>query len=181
MHNTEKEMKAIREFIEFAKSTVRKGVGIEQDFGDFLVGYDGYWTRYKIKDHITKCVVPEDRQIDVLPECARHCWKLLMFRKKPGDVNKTADFLLPLLKEGEIKSFKHNGERNIKTKLDYVMVIYTWGVEERDTLKAKLHSLGFQNIPYRRGCKSFEKILVLGKLGSKRKLRRRAQNGTVNL
>lgn len=42
MHNTEKEMKAIREFIEFAKSTVRKGVGIEQDFGDFLVGYDGY-------------------------------------------------------------------------------------------------------------------------------------------
>lgn len=154
---SEEEKRAIRKFIEFAKSTVQKGVGIEQDFEDLSVGYDGYWTRYKVKDYVSKCTVPEDRQINVLPECARHCWKLLMFRKKPEDVNKTADFLLPFLKEGEIKSFKHNGERTVETKLDHVIVIYTWGLEERDTLKAKLHSLGFQNIPYRRGCKSFEK------------------------
>jgi hypothetical protein len=39
---------------------------------------------------------------------------------------------------------------------DYVIVIYTWGTEERDRLKAKLHSLGFTNVPYRGGCKMFE-------------------------
>jgi len=157
MHNNEKEMKAIRKFIEFAKSTIQKGIGIEQDFGAIMVGYDGYWTRYRAKGCVPRCVIPEDRQTDVLPKCAEHCWKLLMFRKKPEDIDKSVDSLLPLLKEGEIKSFKHNGERTVETKLDYVIVIYTWEVEERDTLKAKLHSLGFQNIPYRRGCKSFEK------------------------
>lgn len=156
MRNTEKEMKALREFIEFAKSAVEDGVGIEQDFGVFLVGYDGYWTRYKVKDYVSKCVVHEDRQIDALPDCAKYCWKLLMFRKKPEDVSKTADLLLPLLKGGEIKVFKHNGERKVETEHNYVIVIYTWGAEERDALKAKLHSLGFQSIPYRRGCKSFE-------------------------
>ena len=156
-HNIEKEKKAIRELIEFAKSTITKGAAIEQDFGSFLVGYNGYWTRYKIKDYVPKCVVLEDRQIDILPECAKHCWKLLMFRKKPEDIDKTLDFLLPLLKKGEIKSFKHNGERLYDAKPGYVIVIYNWGVKERDTLKAKLHSLGFTSIPYRRGCKSFEK------------------------
>lgn len=154
---SEEEKKAIRKFIEFAKSTIQKGIGIEQDFGGIMVGYDGYWTRYEVKDYASKCIVPEDRQITVLPECARHSWKLLMFRKKPEYVNKTTDILIPLLKKGEIKSFKHNGERTVKAELDYVVVIYTWRVDERDILKAKLHSLGFRNIPYRRGCKSFEK------------------------
>jgi len=154
---TEEEKKAIEKFIEFAKSTIRKGIGIEQGFGDFCVAYDSYWTRYKVKDYVSKCIVPEDRKSDVLPKCAEHCWKLLMFRKKPEDIDESLDSLLPLLKDGEIKNFKHNGERLVETKLDYVIVIYTWGVKERDNLKAKLHSLGFTSIPYRRGCKSFEK------------------------
>ena len=155
--HTEKEREDIRKFIKLAKSTIRKGVGLERDFEDFLVSYDGYWTRYRVKGCVSRCVIPEDRQTDVLPECAEHCWKLLMFRKEAEDLRKTADSLIPLLKEGEIKSFKHNGERLRETELDYVIVIYTWGEEERDALKAKLHSLGFKNIPYRRGCKAFEK------------------------
>jgi len=102
-----------------------------------------------------------------------------MFRRKPEDIETSVKFLISLLKSGEIKSFKHNGNRRtLQEELDatdekrpayarkihlttanegaYVIVIYTWGTEERDRLKAKLHSIGFTNIPYRRGCRMFE-------------------------
>jgi len=95
-----------------------------------------------------------------------------MFRRKPEDVDASVNLLIPLLRSGEIRSFKHNEDVGKKLKVlrydaerkalvpsskaAYVIVIYTWGLEERDRLKAKLQSIGFTNIPYRRGCKMFE-------------------------
>lgn len=155
----EKDLKTIREFLKFAKASVLKGVALEQEFDGFCVAYDGYWTRYRVVGDPARCQLPEDTsEIIELPECARNCWKLLMFRRKPEDVEASVKFLIPLLKNGEIKSFKHNGDSQTAalTNEVYVIVIYTWGTEERDRLKAKLHSIGFTNIPYRRGCKMFE-------------------------
>lgn len=167
------DLRAIREFLEFAKSSIQRGVALKEEFGGFSVVYDGYWTRFRVVDDSVRCQIPEDTSmITKLPECARNCWKLLMFRRKPEDIEASINLLIPLLKSGEIKSFKHNGDRgelkvvryDSKKKTlaptneeAYVIVIYTWGTEERDGLKAKLHSIGFTNIPYRRGCKMFEK------------------------
>ncbi len=50
----------------------------------------------------------------------------------------------------------HNGDCLGNAKDGFVIVIYTEGTAERDTLKSKLHSIGFTSIPYRRGCKAFE-------------------------
>jgi len=155
----EEDLERIHEFLEFAKTSVLRGVTLEQDFDGFCVAYDGYWTRYTIVDAPVRCQLPEDTsEVTELPECARNCWKLLMFRRKPEDVEASVRLLIPLLKSGEIKSFKHNGDsqRAVPTNEAYVIVIYTWGTEERDRLKEKLHSIGFTNIPYRRGCKMFE-------------------------
>jgi hypothetical protein len=155
----EKNQEKIREFLEFAKTLVFKGVAIEQEFDGFRVAYGGYWTRYRVVDDPIRCQLPEDTsEIAELPECARNCWKLLMFRRKPEDIEASVNLLIPLLKSGEIKSFKHNGDSQtaIPSNEPYVIVIYTWGTEERDSLKTKLHSLGFTSIPYRRGCKMFE-------------------------
>jgi hypothetical protein len=143
--------------LDFAKASVRNGVGLEQDFDGFFVAYDGFWTRHRIADDVVRCQLPEDTAaIKQLPDCARDCWKLLMFRKEPKDVEDSVNLLFPLLKNDEIRSFKHNADAALDPDNDYVIVIYTWGIEERDSLKAKLHSLGFTNIPYRRGCKMFE-------------------------
>jgi hypothetical protein len=79
-----------------------------------------------------------------------------MFRKEPKDIEDSVNLLFPLLKNGEIKNFKHNAHTALGPGKDYVIVIYTWGIEERDRLKAKLNSIGFASIPYRRGCKMFE-------------------------
>lgn len=159
---TEKDLQSVREFLDLVRSLVIKGRVLEQEFDGFFVAYDGYWTRYRKASYSVRCQIPEDvSSITDLPECARNCWKLLMFRRKPEDVEASVKLLLPLLKNGEIKSFKHNGDteelESLKGKAPYVIVIYTWGAKERDELKAKLHSLGFTNIPYRRGCKAFEK------------------------
>jgi hypothetical protein len=154
-----KDLEKIHGFLEFAKTSVLRGVALEQEFDGFRVAYDGYWTRYRVVDDPVRCQLPEDTsEITELPECARNCWKLLMFRRKPEDVEASVNLLIPLLRSGEIKSFKHNGDRQTAALINetYVMVIYTWGIEERDRLKAKLHSIGFTNIPYRRGCKMFE-------------------------
>jgi len=155
-------LERIQEFSSLAKSLALKGPALEQEFDGFYVAYDGYWARYRNVDYFVRCQVPEDISSTTdLPECARNCWKLLMFRRKPKHVEASVRFLLPLLKNGEIDSFKHNGDagelETPKGKAPYVIVIYTWGIEERDRLKAKLHSLGFTSIPYRRGCKAFEK------------------------
>jgi hypothetical protein len=168
-----------RQFLKVAKSSLKRGA-LAQDFDSFKVIYDGFWTRYMRDDDPVTCQLPEDSaDVSVLPECARKCWKLLMFRQKPEEVEASVKLLIPLLNSGELKSFKHNGDRRtLQEHLDatdelrptyarrihltrvqessYVIVIYTWGIEERDKLKAKLHSLGFTNIPYRRGCKMFE-------------------------
>jgi len=155
----EKDLKRIREFLEFAKASVKRGVTLEQKFDGFCVAYDGSWTGFRVVSDPVKCQLPEDcSEISELPECARDCWKLLMFRRKPEDVEASVRLLTPLLKSVEIKSFKHNGDsqRAVSTDEAYVIVIYTWGTEERDRLKVKLHSIGFTNIPYRRGCKMFE-------------------------
>jgi hypothetical protein len=170
---SEEDLEKIHEFLEFAKTSILKGVALEQKFDGFCVAYDGYWTRYRIVDAPVRCQLPEDTsEITELPECARNCWKLLMFRRKLEDVEASVRLLIPLLKSGEIKSFKHNGDVGKELKVlryddkrkalvptsetAYVIVSYTWGTEERDRLKAKLHSIGFTNIPYRRGCKMFE-------------------------
>jgi hypothetical protein len=171
-HMIEEDLERIHEFLEFAKASVKKGVALEQEFDGFCVAYDGYWTRYRVVNDSVRCQLPEDSSdINELPECARNCWKLLMFRRKPEDIEASVKLLIPLLKSGEIKSFKHNGDvgklrplryNDEEKKLAptneaaYVIVIYTWGIEERDGLKAKLHSIGFTSIPYRRGCKMFE-------------------------
>jgi len=156
----EEDLEKIREFLEFAKVSVDRGVTLENEFDGLRVAYDGYWTRYRVIDDPLRCQIPEDTSaITELPECARNCWKLLMFRKRHEDVEDSVNLLIPLLKSGEIKSFKHNGDSQTTalTNEMYVIVIYTWGAEERDRLKAKLHSIGFTNIPYRRGCKMFER------------------------
>jgi hypothetical protein len=176
---SESNRKKIREFLEVAKTSVIRGVALEQEFDGFRIMYDGYWTRYRAPNDFERCQLPEDTlESSTLPECARNCWKLLMFRRKPED-EASVNLLIPLLKSVEIKSFKHNGDRRtLQEELDatdelrpayarrihltkvkettYVIVIYTWGTEERDKLKEKLHSIGFTNIPYRRGCKMFE-------------------------
>jgi hypothetical protein len=156
---TEDDLEKINEFLKFAKTSVLRGVTLEQEFNGFSVAYDGYWTRYRVVGDPIRCQLPEDTsEISELPECAKDCWKLLMFRRKPEDAAASVRLLIPLLKSGEIKSFKHNGDsqRAVSTNEAYVIVIYTWGIDERDRLKAKLHSIGFTNIPYRRGCKMFE-------------------------
>lgn len=167
-------------FLKVARSSLKRGA-LVQEFDGFKVAYDGFWTRYRRSDDPVRCQLPEDSvDLSVLPECARDCWKLLMFRRKPEDVEASVKLLIPLLKGGEVKSFKHNGDRRtlqeeldatdesrpayarkihltrVEEPTDYVIVIYTWGTEERDRLKARLHSIGFTNIPYRRGCKMFE-------------------------
>ena len=152
-------LKTIHRFLEFAKAVPLKGKALKKQFEGFSIIYDGYWTRYKITDAPLRCQLPEEpSELLVLPECARNCWKLLMFRRKREEVQTSVDLLTPMLKEGEIKALKHNGgchEADLPTD-SFVIVIYTWGTEERDELKAKLHSNGFTSIPYRRGCKMFE-------------------------
>jgi hypothetical protein len=157
--STKEDWEEIHSFIESAKTLVPTGGVFEQEFDGFNVTYSGYWTRYRVVDDPIKCQLPEDTsEITELPDCAMNCWKLLMFRRKPEDVEASVKLLLPLLKSGEIKCFKHNGDSQIAnlSNESFVIVIYTWGIEERDTLKAKLHSIGFTSIPYRRGCKMFE-------------------------
>lgn len=140
---TEDDLERIHEFLEFARTSVLKGVALEQEFDGFCVAHDGYWTIYRIVNDTVRCQLPEDTSnITELPDCARNCWKLLMFRRKPEDVETSVKFLIPLLRSGEIKSFKHNGDRQsaVSTNETYVIVIYTWETEDRDRLKAKLHS-----------------------------------------
>jgi hypothetical protein len=154
----EDDLDKVHEFLRFAKTSVLRGVVLKQEFDGFCVAYDGYWTRYRVADDLGRCQIPEESEIKELPECAENCWKLLMFRRKPDDVVTSVNLLIPLLKSGEIRSFKHNGDAQTAALSNepYVIVIYTWGIEERDMLKAKLHSVGFTSIPYRRGCKMFE-------------------------
>lgn len=161
---SEKELKKIHEFLEYAKASIKESIVLEQEFNGFRVAYDGYWTRYSVVNDDFRCQLPEDSlEIDRLPECARHCWKLLIFTRKPEDTEASVKLLLPFLKSGEVKCFKHNGNVDNRKTLTpvndapFVIVIYTWGIEERDRLKAKLHAIGFTNIPYRRGCKMFER------------------------
>ena len=162
---TEEDLRRIQKFLGQAKWMLALNPLIpvlEQRFHGFHVAYDGYWTRYRTPDHLVRCQVPENKSsITDLPECARKCWKLLMLKGTPENVETSVRFLLSLLKSGEIKSFKHNRDaskpQSPKGKATYVIVIYTWGMEERDELKAKLHSLGFTSITYRRGCNAFEK------------------------
>jgi hypothetical protein len=102
-----KDLEKIHEFLEYAKATVTRGVALEQKFDEFSVAYDGYWTRYRAIGDPIRCQLPEDTlEFSTLPECARNCWKLLMFRRKPEDVETSVNLLIPLLKSGEIKSFK---------------------------------------------------------------------------
>jgi hypothetical protein len=126
-------------------------------FDTFFIAYDSYWTYYHCNLVSVRCKVPEDTlSLTTLPDCAKNCWKLLMFRRKPEEVKTSVNLLMPLLRNGEISSFKHNSDCLQQVSDGYVIVIYTVGVAERDNLKAKLQSIGFKNIPYRRGCKSFE-------------------------
>jgi hypothetical protein len=132
---------------------------VANDFGEVRVLYDGYWTRFRWKnsDWNQRCNFEEVSQLPSLPECARYCWKLLMFRRKPEDVWESMEYVLPLISRGEINSMKHNADRPIDIGADgYVMVIYTWGEEERDAAKQKLRAAGFTSIPWRIGCKAFE-------------------------
>jgi hypothetical protein len=151
----EDDLKRVQEFLDFAKIS-RGGGGLEQNFDGFSVAYDGYWTRYRIASDLLRCQFAEGSS--KLPGCARYCWKLLVFRRKPEQVAECVSLLFPLLKSGEIKSFKHNADTALDpSRENYVLVIYTWGIEERDRLKAKLYSTGLTDISYRRGCKMFEK------------------------
>jgi hypothetical protein len=131
-----------------------------RDFGEFRALYDGYWTRFRWinSDWDQRCKFEEALQLPSVPECARHCWKLLMFRRKPEDVWESMNYVLPLISRGEISTMKHNADRQIDIGADgYVIVIYTWGEEQRDTVKRKLQATGFTSIPWRRGCKAFER------------------------
>jgi hypothetical protein len=162
------EEKAINDFVQHAKAQLSEMMKIPvfakhrlppvgKEFGELRVAYDGDWTYYRRKDAPIRCKFPEDAaNLNELPDCAKDCWKLLMFRRKTTDVNSSVQLLIPLLKSGDIKSFKHNGDCLGDAKDGFVIVIYTEGTAERDTLKAKLHSTGFTSIPYRRGCKAFE-------------------------
>jgi hypothetical protein len=158
-NNATHNLKVKHQLLEFVKTAPFKGKPLKRQFEGFSVIYDGYWTRYKITDAPIRCHFPEEISETLkLPECARNCWKLLMFRRKREDVQSSVDKLIPMLKKREIVSFKHNGdchEADLNTG-SFVIVIYTWGTRDRDRLKAKLHSAGFVNIPYRRGCKMFE-------------------------
>jgi len=154
MH-VQEEKRWIDRFIKFAKFW---GVfPVEEDFGAFLVRYDGHWMQYKVKGFVEKCLVTEDQQVKALPECAKYCWKLPMFKKSQREVNEVVGLLLPLLKEKKIRSFKHDAERSIGTGAGYIIVLYAWGEKERDSLKERLQSLGFAGLECRRGCEGFEK------------------------
>jgi len=141
---------------------LERGLGptivMEEMFGNFYIRFDGYWTyfRHESDHHAELCKFEEAMGLDVLPDCARYCWKVLLFSNNSKDVEKSIEILLPLLKKGEITVFKHNGDRLFFVGREFVIVMYTWGTQERDNLKAKLHSLGFKNVPYRLGCKAFE-------------------------
>jgi hypothetical protein len=133
---------------------------LARDFGKFRVLYDGYWTRFRWKasDWDQQCRFEEALQLSSLPVCARYCWKLLMFRRKPEDIWESMEYVLPLISRGEISCMKHDADRLIDIGADgYVMVIYTWGEEQRDAVKQRLHATGFTSIPWRRGCKAFER------------------------
>lgn len=135
---TESDLKRIREFLEFAKSVAPKGVALEQNFDGFYVVYDGYWTRYRAVGDFVRCQIPEDySMITDLPECARNCWKLLMFRKKPEDVEASVTFLLPLLKNGKIKSFKQIVTERYKftqrTKRQFTLLSSILGGQKKGT------------------------------------------------
>lgn len=84
-------MEKIHDFLEFAKSSVERGITLQQEFDGFSVAYDGYWTRYRVGDAPVRCQIPENHLsgVNELPECARYCWKLLMFRRKPHDVEES--------------------------------------------------------------------------------------------
>ena len=129
------------------------------DFGSFLVVFDGYWTRFQSKNSSWKdrCRFEEAMELPRLPDCAQHCWKLLMFRKKPEEVWGSMEHLLPFMSRGEIEALKHSGDRPVdREHQEYVIVIYNWEQDERDRLKRRFHQVGFTNIPWRRGCKAFE-------------------------
>lgn len=133
---------------------------LTRDFGKFRVLYDGYWTRFRWKnsDWDRRCRFEEASRLSSLPECARYCWKLLMFRREPEDVWESMEYLLPLISGGEISSMKHNADRLTGIGPDgYVMVLYTWGEDQRNRVKKTLHATGFTNVPWRRGCKEFER------------------------
>jgi len=131
----------------------------EEDFGHFQVAYDGYWTRFRSRscDWDEQCRFEEAMQLPSLTECARYCWKLLMFRRRPQEVWESMGYLLPIISRGRIRSLKHDGDRLVDGEHQrYVIVVYTWGHHQRDTLKRELHAAGFTCIPWRRGCKAFE-------------------------
>ena len=163
------EEKTISDFVQHAKAQLTEFAKIPifakhrlppvgKTFGELKVVYDGEWTYYRRLDAPVRCKFPEDTaNLTALPDCAKECWKLLMFRRKTEEIDAFANLLFPLLKSGDIKSFKHNGNSLELPPDGYVIVIYTWGTAERDTLKAKLHATGFTSIPYRRGCKAFER------------------------
>jgi len=68
------DLEKIQEFLEFAKSSVLRGVTLEQELDGFCVAYDGYWTRHRVVDDPVRCQLPEDSsEITELPECARDC------------------------------------------------------------------------------------------------------------
>lgn len=80
-----------------------------------------------------------------------------MFRESAEEVWQSTCILLSLLVKGEIQDLKHNGDRLFdEIRKGYVIVIYTWGEEERDRVKQKLRAVGFSDVPWRRGCKAFE-------------------------
>jgi hypothetical protein len=133
---------------------------VRADFGNYSVVFDGYWTRFRSRNSSwkdQKCRFEEAMKLPRLPECAEHCWKLLMFRKRSQEVWESMKYLLPLIRQGEIEALKHNGDRLLEEQRERVIVIYTWGEAERNKLKQRLHGMGFTNIPWRRGCKAFEK------------------------
>jgi hypothetical protein len=70
-----------------------------------------------------------------IQECARDCWKLLIFRKRSEEVWGSMEHLLPFISRGEIEALKHSGDRHVdREHQEYVIVIYTWGQDQRDRL-----------------------------------------------
>lgn len=144
---------------ELLRKTQERPGAARIDFGDFAVAFDGYWTRLRSGNSKweDRCRFEEVMDSPSLPQCAEYCWKLLMFRGSSEEVWTSMEYLLPIICRGEIKSLKHDGDRLVSGGYEqYVIVIYTWGQEERDKLKRALHSIGFTNIRWRRGCKAFE-------------------------
>jgi hypothetical protein len=132
---------------------------ITEDFGNFLVAFDGHWTHFWSKDSQweDRCRFEEAMELPRLPDCAQHCWKLLMFERRSEEVWESMERLLPFISQGEIEALKHSGDAVLSGgHQEYVIVIYTWGQDQRDKLKERLHQAGFTNIPWRRGCKAFE-------------------------